>query len=396
MTTASCSPRRCADEGTDRPRGHAFRSLMPVPDFRRFAIPVLLCLAGFPGPLLAQNRAVPEGAGSTQILFLGTAGGPPLRLDRSEPSTLLIVDGRPYLIDCGIGTMRRMLQAGIQSERIKTIFLTHLHSDHVLGLADVMANDFFRMDLAGTARPINVYGPPQTKEFVDAAFRYITISVRPFAAENPSSYRMVNGGFASPFVAHEIEIKDEGEIFRDDKIRVIAAENTHYALMPARDRIRMKSYSYRIETPHGVVVFTGDTGPDSEALIRLAKGADLLVAEASSRDPGDLDRFVKSMAARNHWSAGRIKRFRAHFRFEHLDSDSVGEIALKAHVKSVLLYHYDPRDKRDQAAYVRDVKKNFSGPVFAPDDLSRYCMNSTAGDGMASAPVLRACGNALH
>ena len=81
----------------------------------------------------------------TEILFLGTAGGPPLRLDRSEPSTLLIVDGRPYLIDCGIGTMRRMLEAGIKSEQIKTIFFTHLHSDHDLGLADVMANDYFRL-----------------------------------------------------------------------------------------------------------------------------------------------------------------------------------------------------------------------------------------------------------
>ena len=77
--------------------------------------------------------------GRTQLLFLGTGGGPPLNVDRSEPSTLLIVDGRPYLIDCGIGTMRRMLEAGVASETIRTIFFSHLHADHDLGLAGVMA-----------------------------------------------------------------------------------------------------------------------------------------------------------------------------------------------------------------------------------------------------------------
>ncbi len=149
--------------------------------------------------------------GRTEILFLGTAGGPPLRFDRSEPSTLLIVDGRPYLIDCGIGTMRRMLQAGIRSEQIKTIFFTHLHSDHDLGIADVMANDYFRLGPARSTPSISIYGPPQTKELVEAAFRYITITVRPFASENPSDFHVVNGEFASPFVAHDID--HEGIIF---------------------------------------------------------------------------------------------------------------------------------------------------------------------------------------
>src|SRR5579872_2899293 len=111
-----------------------------------------------------DNRpSSPTSSSGTQILFLGTAGGPPLRLDRSEPSTLLIVDGREYLVDCGIGTERRMIEAGIKSEQVRTIFFTHLHADHDLGLADVMANDFAREDLFGASGPINIYGPPQTR-----------------------------------------------------------------------------------------------------------------------------------------------------------------------------------------------------------------------------------------
>jgi len=92
----------------------------------------------------------------TQFLFLGTAGGPPLRVDRSEPSTLLIVNGRKYLIDCGIGTARRLVEAGIESNQIKTIFFTHLHADHDMGLADVMANDFFTRQSWAAADPINI------------------------------------------------------------------------------------------------------------------------------------------------------------------------------------------------------------------------------------------------
>lgn len=344
-----------------------------VAALRAIVILALALAVGVPGAEAVQDTpaAVPQRV--TEIVFLGTAGGPPLRFDRSEPSTLLIVDGREYLIDCGIGTMRRMLEAGIKSEQVGTIFLTHLHADHDLGLADVMANDFVHTDLFGAAASFNIYGPPQTRELVDAAFHFITIGFRPFEAENPSARRVADGQFASPFVAHEFD--RDGVIFRDDKIRVIAAENSHYALMPLPQRGALKSYSYRIETPHGVIVFTGDTGP-SDAVARLAKGADVLVAEASSRDAGDRDRFIHSMAARNHWPPKRVQAFRAHFTAEHLDTDDIGELATKAGVKAVMLYHYDPLDKADQTAYASGVKKKFAGAVFAPDDLDRYCMTT--------------------
>jgi ribonuclease BN (tRNA processing enzyme) len=341
------------------------------------------------GSATRQTGSLTEVSNRTEILFLGTAGGPPLRLDRSEPSTLLIVDGRQYLIDCGIGTMRRMLQAGIRSEQIKTIFFTHLHSDHDLGLADVMANDYFRLRAPRSAPSIHIYGPPQTKELVDAAFRYITITVRPFASENPSDFHVANGELTSPFVSHEID--REGLIFQDDKIRVTAAENTHYALMPTQDRKQLKSFSYRIETPHGAIVFTGDTAP-SDAAARLAKGADVLLAEVSYRDSEDLEKTVKTMAAMTHATPERTKTFRAHFQFEHLDAQSVGELAAKAQVKSVLLYHYNPADKIDEAAYVSGVKSYFAGPVFAPADLDRYCLAS-AGKSNDDSSVLQPCGD---
>ena len=306
----------------------------------------------------------------TKILFLGTAGGPPLRVDRSEPSTLLIVNGRKYLIDCGIGTARRLVEAGIESNQIKTIFFTHLHADHDMGFADVMANDFFTRQSWAAADPINIYGPPQTKQLVDAAFQFILVGIRPFAAAGSATDR---DRLANPFISHEFA--RGGLVFQDDNIRVTAVENSHYVLIPRQRRSAFKTYSYRIQTPDGVIVFTGDTGP-SGAIAEFAKGADVLIAEASYRDPQELDQSMEARAARSHLRPTAIKSFRDHFLFEHLDAPEIGQLAANEGVKAVILYHYDPKDKADQASYVREVGKVFAGPVFASDDLDRFCLSS--------------------
>jgi ribonuclease BN (tRNA processing enzyme) len=309
----------------------------------------------------------------TQILFLGTAGGPPLRFDRSEPSTLLIVRGREYLIDCGIGTARRLVEAGLDSSKVTTILFTHLHADHDMGLADVMANDFFEGGGAGTEGPFNIYGPPQTKQLVDAGFQFISVGFRPFAAAPPTAYRIHEGEFVSPFITHEIT--NDGLIFDDGNIRVTAAGNSHYLMIPEEARSAFKTYSYRIETPDGVIVFSGDTGP-SGAIGSIAKGASVLIAEASYRDQQDLDDSINGRATRNHWIPLVTKRFRDHFIYEHLDTAEIGQIAAQAGAKAVILYHYDPAHDADRAAFVTGVKAQFAGPVFAPSDLDRYCLSS--------------------
>ncbi|HLW83229.1 MAG TPA: MBL fold metallo-hydrolase [Candidatus Acidoferrales bacterium] len=289
------------------------------------------------------------------------------------------MDGRQYLIDCGIGTMRRMVDAGIQSETIGTIFITHHHPDHDLGLAELMANDFFQLSGAGATRTISIYGPPQTREFVAAAFRYISIPFSIFAAETPSVYTL-----KSPFAVHDIQ--HDGLVYQDDKVRVIAAENSHYALMPAKFSARMKSYSYRFETRHGVVVFTGDTGP-SDAVTRLAKGADVLVAEVL--DLKAMAKIQHIAAEKNRWPPRRLDSMMAHFKFEILDREEVGRLGSKAQVKSVVLYHLGPEGV-EPAVFVSGVKKYYSGPVFASADLDRYCLNRPAGKG-ANTRILIPC-----
>ena len=354
---------------------------------RMFIVALALGLTSFSLPVASQQQAAVLRANDTELLMLGTAGGPPLRKDRSEPATLLIVDGRPYLIDCGTGTIRRLVEAGIPSETIGTIFFTHLHPDHDLGLVDVMANDYFHLDLASDNRKINIYGPPQTRELVEAAFQYISIPFEVFAAEKPGfQLGAPNHGLTSPFVAYEID--GDGVVYHDDKIQITAAENSHYALMPERFRAHFKSYSYRIQTPHGVVVFTGDTGP-SDAVVKLAMGADVLVSEVEESSD-ELLGFIDQMAVRNHWTSARKQQFAAHMEEEHLTVDSLGELASKAQVQSVLFYHYDPENKAEQQARVAGMKKYFHGPVLAPIDLDRFCLSK--GDGQSEKAKFEPCG----
>jgi len=339
-------------------------------------------LTAIAAPAAAQGPPPSPAPHGVEILLLGTKGGPDLTRDRSESATLLVVDGRPYLIDCGIGTMRRLLEAGVRSPTIRTIFLTHDHPDHAIGLVDVMANDFNGLDNTGgfgEAGTFEIYGPPETAALVGAAWNFIRIPYGIFAAEHLGA-----GIVANPFRVHVIA--RDGPVYQDDHIRVTAAENTHYRLMSASDRTRMKSYAYRFETPYGVVVFTGDTGP-SEAVVRLALGADVLVSEVEDLDA--ITRDVQPQNAADRGPAPSTAALIEHLRLEHLPVDSVGALASRAQVKAVLLYHYVPPE--DPATYVAGVKRAYAGPVFAGQDLARYCLGPAGGEGGAASGPLRPC-----
>jgi ribonuclease BN (tRNA processing enzyme) len=217
---------------------------------------------------------------------------------------------------------------------------------------------------------------------VDAAWRYVSIPYTVFAAEE---FADLDAGVPtqSPFEGHEV---DTGVVYRDDLIRVVAAENSHYILMSAASRAVMKSYSYRFETPHGVIVFTGDTGPNN-AVARLAQGADVLVAEA--HDSVQAVRRANRTADQNHWLPKRRAGFIAHLTREALDLRAVGEMAATAHVGSVLLYHMNPADP---AAFVAGVHAHFSGPVFAGADLERYCLMASPAERASGGETFGGCG----
>src|SRR6516225_11165228 len=134
---------------------------------------VLFCAATFaPGDAALAQNAGSETAPSSgvRLITLGTTAGPLPRKDRAQSSNTLIVNGTPYLIDAGDGVARRLVQAGIDFTKIGRVFITHNHSDHTMGIPNLISVEWqYRRE------PIVFYGPPGTEETMKAAVGFANV-----------------------------------------------------------------------------------------------------------------------------------------------------------------------------------------------------------------------------
>jgi ribonuclease BN (tRNA processing enzyme) len=293
----------------------------------------------------------------TRLITLGTTAGPPPRAHRAQSSNLLIVDGALYVVDAGDGAARRIAKAGFNVRDVGTIFLTHLHDDHMAGLGTLMSVAWDNQ----RTQPIHVYGPPRTEDLVKAAVQYFGIS---------AEIRIADGGRSVPidqvFFGHDVR---PGVVYQDGKIKVTAAESTHFEFHTGAAAGKYKSYAYRFETPDRVVVFTGDTGPN-DALTNLANGADLLVSEANS-----VEERMQLLIKTGQWQVmtpaeqAGIKRQMAQ---GHLSTESVGKLAAQARVKTVVLTHLTAKPDDDYTSWANEVKEHFSGQVLIAKDLMEF------------------------
>ena len=317
-------------------------------------------------PVFAAGQ--PPALHSTRIIFLGTYGGPKAVKFRSEPATLLVVDKIPYLVDVGPGTDRQLAWAGISHSDIKAIFITHHHIDHDGGLVSFISLTWFEKawhHLSPT--PVDIYGPPPTVYLVQTALDYLGVSERIFRAGAPAL--VPSDGM---FIAHDIA--KEGPFYSDGGFKVTAAQNSHFHF-PSRGPTGDidKSYAYRFDTPSGSVVFTGDTGP-SDAVARLAEGADVLVSEVCLCTNGSVPPKAERDGSTVRPPRGLDAQEDFHLMHEHLSPEEVGSIATRARVRTVLLTHYVPGDddETDPTAYTSGVEKTFSGTVIAARDLFEF------------------------
>lgn len=295
-----------------------------------------------------------------RLVTLGTRSGPNPTVGRAQSSNLLIVNGSDYLVDAGDGVVRRLTRAGVRIRDIGRIFITHAHSDHTGGLPSLLQVQF---DANRTAR-VDIYGPPGTDILTRAIVAYLNVN---------SDIRTSEGTQTQPVrdmvTSHDV---GTGEIYRDANVTVKAVENAHFHFRAGTAAYgRFKSYAYRFEGAGRVIVLTGDTGP-SDAVTKLAEGADLLVSEVSSPEE------AKERRIRNgDWqqlSPAEQNAFMRHMTEEHLTPDEVGKMAQRAGVKEVVLTHIlatsDPND--DYARYAAAVRKYFSGEVVIARDLMQF------------------------
>ncbi len=327
------------------------------------ALALVTCAAALPA--LAQGTSAAAAspapaASTTRLVLLGTGAGPIPRKDRAQPANLLVVGGRPYLVDAGNGVARQLALAGLAPSDVRHVFITHHHIDHNADIGALMSFAWVEDNKRNRpgVPPLRFFGPPATVEAVNAAQAFLAVSERIFRSGVPM--RPVAAGVAAQ------DYSGDGEVFRDDRITVTAAENSHYHHAPGSPSAgRDKSYALRFDTPGRSVVFSGDTGP-SEALERLARDADVLVCEVM-----DLEASMKEIEATAKLPPPLAAAIRRHMSEQHLTPEQVGQLAQKARVKMVVLTHFSPGldGETDVSRYVEGVRKHFGGAVVAGRDL---------------------------
>jgi ribonuclease BN (tRNA processing enzyme) len=302
------------------------------------------------GAILAPALTPSLAAGQsprTKIVLLGTTGGPPLQVARAAPSNAIVVGGALYVVDCGNGVARQIVQAGLRLNALKSIFITHHHSDHNLDYGNL----FYFAWYQSLRDQVNSYGPPplaeMTKKFFELNSFDIDIRIRDERKPDPRTL----------LVPHEIE--SAGIVMQDDNVKVTCVLADHPPLPVA--------LSYRFDTADRSVVFSGDTRK-TDALIDLAKGADVFVCEAQYL-PGM--REVLNGAVK----AGRFDKETADDLFKSVSGNALtveqaGEVAQAAGVKTLVLSHFVPGNGAvpDQV-FVDEARKAFSGEIIAGRDL---------------------------
>jgi ribonuclease BN (tRNA processing enzyme) len=307
---------------------------------------------------LAAIGSLPGAArAETTLITLGTAGGPLPRADRAQSSNLLIVNGALYLIDAGGGVTGRIVQSGSNFRKVSKIFITHAHSDHTAGLATLLVSQWEQQ-----SEPADIYGSG-AEALVKGTIAYLTPN---------AEIRWTEGKkrpMTDTFRAHEVA---PGVVYQDANVKVIAVENTHFHFQPGDPAYgKIKSYSYRFETPDRVVFFTGDTGP-SDAVVELAKGADLYVTETTS--PEDVVELYKKNGIWQQKTPEEQQGFLRHMHEEHVTPTDIGQMAAKANVKAVVMSHLGPSitPNDDYQRFVDEAKKYYSGPITLAKDLMKF------------------------
>jgi ribonuclease BN (tRNA processing enzyme) len=303
-----------------------------------------------------------EGAATAtadQLVFLGTQGGPQYTLTRGETATALIVDGVPYLIDCGYGTLRALIAADINYLSVGQIFLTHMHDDHCADLAALLGHQWTR----SRPDPTSVIGPYGTDALVAAAVAFMDANAR---------IRMADEGRPVPpsdlFSGTVVEATEApAMVFEDERIVVTSIENTHYP-EASKANLPDRSLAYRIESASRSVVFSGDT-TYSDRVVELAQGANILVCETIDVPT---TRVAFDAMVANGAYGDNPEAIWEHIVETHTPCDDAGRMAADANVETLVLNHLVPGalnpDQTDEM-YIDQITPYFTGNVVVSKDL---------------------------
>ncbi len=289
--------------------------------------------------LMNDYLQVDKKESGTQIVVLGS-GTPNPDPKHQGAGIAIISKGQTYLVDCGPGIVRQasashaMGVLELDMKHLTRVFITHLHSDHTMGLPDLM----FTPAVTGRQVGLSIFGPPGTKKMVNhiesAWAEDRNIRLHEGEPSVPDAYRF------------PVQEASDGWVYKDDIVRIKAFKVRHghwkFAL------------GYRIETSDRVIVISGDTTYSPE-LIENAKGCDVLIHEAYSEDGLKL----------------RTPEWQAYHSTYHSSGPDVGRIAQIVQPKLLILYHELPFGQKD-GQILKEVSTTYTGKVIEAVDLAIY------------------------
>ena len=301
---------------------------------------LVLGLSVLPNNNLPRNTGTSSNsiAASTTVILLGT-GTPYPDPAASGPATAVVVGGRVLLFDAGPGVMRRLKAANLPISGPEALFITHLHSDHTLGYADLMLTSWVMRRRAS----FPVYGPHGLRRMTNHLLAAYSedINIRAHGLEHE-----VAGGYRVD--VHEIRA---GVVYEKDGVRVKAIAVQHGAWKDA--------FAYRIDTADRSIVISGDTRP-SEELVKAAQGVDILIHEV--------------------YSAARLKPedrpggqdWPRYCREYHTSDVELGALAVRIRPKLLILDHIIRMGASDEELLIGVRAGGYGGKVVVGKDLETF------------------------
>lgn len=292
----------------------------------------------FPARAMAEplSPVTPDGDSHLSVILLGTMIGPTFSAQRLGISTLIVAGREKLLFDCGRAMTTGMAALGIKPMDVTKVFLTHLHSDHVIALPEL----YLYAWVQGRTTPLQVWGPEGTQEMMknlQEAFKF-DIHIR----------RDVDEKFPAEGIKAVATDIHQGVVYEANGVKVTAFLVDHGPVKPA--------FGYRIDYRGHSVVLSGDTKP-SDNLVKFSQGADLLLHELGrfKQDP-QLDGVARIIA--NH----------------HTDGLEAGQIFQRVQPKLAVFTHYGAVQTGPTLALVR---QNYAGPVEFGEDLMTIDIGDT-------------------
>lgn len=265
------------------------------------------------------------------VVFLGT-GMPRPDPTRQGPSLAVVVNGQAYIVDAGTGVVRQATAAfkrgvaALQPNLLDVAFLTHLHSDHTLGLPDLILTPW----VMGRVRPLTLYGPSGTKGMVNgieqAYSEDIDIRIHGLEHDSPTGHQVD---------VHEIH---PGVIYQDNNVKVTAFAVKHGSWKEA--------LGYRFDADGKSIVISGDTRP-VDSVVQACNGCDILIHEAYSGIPAGQEYFSSF----------------------HTSAEELGAVAAAAKPKLLIVTHFMGGPNPDPAELIQGIQQKFHGPITVANDL---------------------------